>query len=49
MWNPPEDASMYGGHIINGDENMSFSAAVDRLRTIYSERLYVISAVLSEL
>lgn len=49
MWNPSGDAISNGGRIINGDENMTFSAAVDRLRTIYSERLYVISAVLSEL
>lgn len=44
MWNPAEDASMNGGHIINGDENMSFHNAVARLKTIYKERLKVIPA-----
>jgi hypothetical protein len=44
MWNPAEDASQNGGRIINGDENMSFSDAVDRLRKIYTERLDVISS-----
>ena len=49
MWNPAEDANMNGWQIINGDENMSYSAAVDRLRTIYSERLNVISSALSSM
>ena len=42
MWNPAEDASQNGGWIINGDENMSFSDAVARLKTIYKDRLKVI-------
>ena len=42
MWNPAEDASQNGGHIINGDENMSFHDAVKRLKSIYKERLQVI-------
>ena len=42
MWNPAEDAWTNGGHIINGDENMSFEDAVARLRSIYEERLTVI-------
>ena len=42
MWNPAEDASQNGGKIINGDENLSFSDAVARLRSIYQERLTVI-------
>ena len=49
MWNPAQDASMNGGHIINGDENLSYSSAVDRLRNIYSERLNVITSKLSEM
>lgn len=44
MWNPAEDASMNGGKIINGDENMTFHDAVARLKTIYKERLKVIPA-----
>ena len=44
MWNPAEDASMNGGQIINGDENMTFHDAVARLKTIYKERLKVIPA-----
>ena len=42
MWNPAEDASMNGGRIINGDENMTFHDAVARIRSIYEERLTVI-------
>ena len=42
MWNPAEDAWTNGGHIINGDENMSFTEAVARLKSIYQERLTVI-------
>ncbi len=42
LWNPAEDAWTNGGHIINGDENMSFHDAVARLRSIYEERLTVI-------
>ena len=44
MWNPAEDASQNGGHIINGDENMTFHDAVARLKSIYKERLRVIPA-----
>jgi hypothetical protein len=46
MWNPAEDASQNGVKIINGDENMTFSDAVDRLRKIYTERMDVISSKL---
>ena len=46
MWNPVLDASMNGGQIINGDEAMSFDAAVDRLITIFEERLSVIANTL---
>ena len=46
MWNPAEDRSQNGGRIINGDENMSFADAVARLRSIYQERLEVMSAKL---
>ena len=42
LWNPAEDASMNGGRIINGDENMTFHDAVARIRSIYEERLTVI-------
>ena len=42
IWNPAEDSSQNGGHIINGDENLTFDAAVDRLKDIYKERLKVI-------
>lgn len=47
MWNPADDASQNGGRIINGDENMSFDAAVDRLIDIYTRRLEVIGDCLS--
>lgn len=42
MWDPSQDASMNGGYIINGDEWMTFSSAVDRIKSIYKERLQVI-------
>ena len=43
LWNPAEDASMNGGYIINGDENMSFEEAVKLLKDNYAIRLSVIS------
>lgn len=46
MWNPAEDASMNGGNIINGDENLSFDAAVDRLKKNYNTHLGVIKSKL---
>ena len=42
MWNPADDASQNGGHIINGDENMTFHDAIARLKSIYNDRLKVI-------
>lgn len=42
LWDPTQDASSNGGKIINGDENLSFDAAVDRLKANYLERLKVI-------
>ena len=42
MWNPAEDRSMNGGKIINGDENLSFDQAVDRLKNNYTKHLSVI-------
>ena len=43
MWNPAEDASMNGGSIINGDENMNFDEAVKLLKENYKIRLSVMS------
>ena len=42
MWDPSQDASMNGGYIINGDERMTFNSAVDKIKSIYKERLQVI-------
>ena len=42
MWNPADDAWIHDGKIINGDENLSFDKAVERLKTIYENRLKVI-------
>ena len=42
MWNPAEDASMNGGYIINGDENMTFHNAITRLKSNFKDRLEVI-------
>lgn len=36
MWNPAQDG------MINGDENLDFQAAVNRLKTIYTEHLTII-------
>ncbi len=41
LWNPAQDASMNGGRIINGDENMTYYEAVALIRKIYQERLTV--------
>lgn len=46
MWNPAQDASMNGGQIVNGDENIPFDDAVARLKATYEERLAVIEKVL---
>ena len=46
LWNPAEDASMNGGFIINGDENLSFEEAVKRLKDNYKIRLDVMSGAL---
>ncbi len=42
LWNPAEDASMNGGRIINGDENMTFHQASVLLKKTFEERLGVI-------
>lgn len=42
MWNPADDKSQNGGNIINGDENLSFDAAIDRLKKNYNTHLGVI-------
>ena len=42
MWNPAGDATMNGGSIVNGDENITFHEASERLRSIFEERLEVI-------
>ena len=42
MWNPADDRSQNGGNIINGDENLSFDAAIDRLKKNYNTHLQVI-------
>ena len=42
MWNPAQDATMNGGQIVNGDENLSFEDAVARLKANYEERIQVI-------
>lgn len=39
MWDPTEDKSMNGGQLINGDETLTYNAAVDRMYDILVERL----------
>lgn len=43
MWNPADDRSQNGGNIINGDENLSFHDAVERLKANYLKHLQVIA------
>ena len=42
MWDPAQDASQNGGHIINGDERMSFHDAVQRIKKNYLIHLQLI-------
>ena len=46
MWNPADDKSQNGGNIINGDENLTFDAAVDRLKKNFNTHLKVIESKL---
>jgi len=46
LWNPAEDANQNGGHIINGDENLTFHAAVARLKSNYRKHLQVMEKAL---
>ena len=46
LWSPAEDASMNDGHIINGDERMTFHDAIARLKDNYRTRLDVMSGKL---
>ncbi len=46
MWNPADDRWQNGGQIINGDENLSFHEAVQRLKHNYDKHLQVIQAQL---
>lgn len=48
LWNPAEDASQNGGNIINGDENLSFQEAVDRMYEIYIERIKTIDNIIGQ-
>ncbi len=43
MWDPAGDASQNNGNIVNGDERMTYNDAVARLKSIYEERLDIIS------
>ena len=42
MWNPADDKSQNGGRIINGDENLTFHDAIQRLKSNYLHHLDVI-------
>ncbi len=39
MWDPAESRNMNGGQLINGDEYLSYSSAVERMRKILIERI----------
>jgi len=49
LWNPAEDSNFNNGNIINGDENLTFASAVNRLKTIYSERLTTLNTIIPNL
>ena len=46
MWNPADDKSQNGGDIINGDENLTFDQAIDRLKDNYNTHLAAIESKL---
>ena len=46
MWNPADDRSMNNGNIINGDENMSFHDAIQRLKSNFNTHLAIIESKL---
>ena len=46
MWNPADDRNMNGWQIINGDENLSFDSAIDRLKENYKTHLKVVGSKL---
>ena len=46
MWNPAEDKSQNGGDIINGDENLTFDQAIDRLKDNFNTHLAAIESKL---
>ena len=48
MWDPSEDRVSNGWQIINGDENITFDAAVDRIKTIFGERLSVMDGIIQK-
>jgi len=39
MWDPAESRNMNGGRLINGDEYLTYTQAVERMRGILVERL----------
>lgn len=47
IWNPADDRSMNGWQIINGDENMTFDSAIDRLKENYKTHLDVVKRMLN--
>lgn len=47
MWNPADDRNMNGWQIINGDENMTFDSATDRLKENYKTHLDVVKRKLN--
>jgi len=46
MWDPSGDKVSNGGNIINGDENMTFHDAIQRLKNNYTKHLEVIGSKL---
>jgi hypothetical protein len=49
LWDPSEDRHMNGGNIINGDENMTFTQAVERMKTLLTERIQILDEQINAL
>ena len=49
MWDPAESRYMNGGNPINGDESLSYSSAVERMRKILVERIQTLDEKINAL
>jgi len=49
MWDPTEDRNMNGGNLINGDEPLTYTQAVERMRNIIVERIQTLDQQINAL